>query len=84
MGKVTIASLLGSTLLLLVAFSKGIALVRGGHDVMSHLSWALAALIGALGANFFAIFHAAQSDRLIRELREQLADNGRGAGVGKR
>lgn len=69
MGKVTIALLLTSTALLLVAFTKGIALVRGGHDVLSHLYWAMAALIGALAANMFAIFHAAQSDRLIRELR---------------
>jgi len=69
MGKVTIVLLLGSTVLLLVAFTKGLNLLHGGNDVMSHLYWALAALVGALAANFFAIFHAAQSDRIIRELR---------------
>ncbi len=72
MGRVTIALLLASTTLLLVAFSKGINLLHGGDDVLSHLYWALAALMGALAANFFAIFHAAQSDRIIRELRVAL------------
>lgn len=73
MSKVTITLLLASTFLLLVAFAKGINLVQGGHDVLSHLYWALTALFGALAANFFAIFHAAQSDRIIRELRAALA-----------
>jgi hypothetical protein len=73
MGRVTIVLLLGSTVLLLVAFTKGLNLLHGGTDVMAHLSWALAALVGALAANFFAVFHAAQSDRIIRELRAALA-----------
>jgi hypothetical protein len=72
MGKITIAWLLGSTVLLLVAFTKGLNVLHGSTDVMSHLTWALAALLGVLGANFFAIFHAAQSDRIIRELRAAL------------
>src|SRR5262249_35249690 len=65
MGKVTITLLVLSTALLLIAFTKGINLLHGGADVLSHLYWALAALLGALTANFFAIFHAAQSDRII-------------------
>ena len=69
MGRVTIVLLLTSTVLLLVAFTKGITLLRGGDDVMSHLYWATAALMGALLANCVAIVHAAQSDRIIRELR---------------
>lgn len=73
MGKVTIVLLLGSTALLLIAFSKGINLLHGERDVLSHLYWAMAALVGALAGNFFAIFHAAQSDRIIRELRAALA-----------
>jgi hypothetical protein len=73
MGKVTIVLLLGSTTLLLVAFTKGLNILHGDKDVMSHLYWAMAALMGSLAANFFAIFHAAQSDRLIRELRATLA-----------
>jgi hypothetical protein len=72
MGKVTIVLLLGSTALLLVAFTKGMNILHGSTDVMSHLSWAMAALVGVLGANFFAIFHAAQSDRIIRQLRAAL------------
>jgi hypothetical protein len=72
MGKVTIVLLLTSTVLLVVAFTKGVHLLRGGDDVWSHLYWALAALFGALAANFFAIFHAAQSDRIIRQLRAAL------------
>ena len=72
MGKVTIALLAASTALLLLAFTKGINLLHGGHDVLSHLHWAVAALLGALAANFFAMFHAAQSDRIIRELRAAL------------
>jgi hypothetical protein len=72
MGKITILLLLTSAALLLVAFTKGIGLLRGGTDVWSHLYWALAALVGALAANVFAIFHAAQSDRIIRRLRAAL------------
>jgi hypothetical protein len=72
MGKVTITLLLASTGLLLVAFTKGINLLQGGQDVLSHMYWAVAALFGALAANCFAIFHAAQSDRIIRELRAAL------------
>jgi len=73
MGKVTIVLLLASTALLLVAFTKGLNVLHGSHDVMSHLTWGLAALLAVLGANFFAMFHAAQSDRIIRELRAALA-----------
>ncbi len=73
MGKVTIILLLISTGLLLVAFTKGMNLLHGGGDVMSHLYWAMAALMGVLAANFFAMFHAAQSDRIIRRLRATLA-----------
>lgn len=72
MGKVTIVLLAVSTALLLAAFTKGVALVQGGHDVMGHMSWAVGALVGVLAANFFAMLHAAQSDRLIRELRRAL------------
>ncbi|MFQ5667388.1 MAG: hypothetical protein ACE5I7_13300 [Candidatus Binatia bacterium] len=82
MGKVTIALLLTSTALLLVAFTKGINLLHGSHDVLSHLYWAMAALIGILAANFFAMFHAAQSDRIIRELRAALeARDAQGTGT---
>ncbi len=73
MGKVTIVLLLTSTAVLLVAFTKGVNVLHGSDDVMSHLTWALAALVAVLGANFFAIFHAAQSDRIIRELRSARA-----------
>lgn len=73
MGKVTIGLLLASTGLLLAAFTKGLNLLQGGNNVMAHLYWAMAALVGVLGANFFAMFHAAQSDRIIRELRAALA-----------
>jgi hypothetical protein len=73
MGKVTIVLLLASTALLLAAFTKGIDLLHGSHDVFAHLSWAMAALVGVLAGNFFAMFHAAQSDRIIRELRAELA-----------
>ena len=72
MGKVTIALLMASSAVLLVAFTQGINLLHGGHDVLSHLYWAVAALFGALAANFFAMFHAAQSDRIIRDLRAAL------------
>ncbi len=72
MGKLTITLLLISTILVLVAFTRGVALLQGGHDVMSHLYWAVAALLTTLAANFFAMIHAAQSDRLIRELRAAL------------
>lgn len=72
MGKVTIALTAISTVVLLVAFGKGMSILHGG-DVGSHLSWAMAALVAALAANFVAMVHAAQSDRIIRELRALLA-----------
>ncbi len=72
MGKVTIVVLSVSTLVLIVAFTKGIGLLHGDRDVLSHLYWAVAALLGSLGANFIAMVHAAQSDRIIRQLRADL------------
>ena len=47
--------------------------VLHGSDVGAHLTWALATLVSVLGANVFAMFHAAQSDRIIRALRAELA-----------
>jgi len=72
MGKVTIASLAISTVVVLVTFGQGIAVLHGGN-VATHLTWAMAALIGVLAANFIAMVHAAHSDRLIRALRNRLA-----------
>jgi len=80
MGKVTITLTAASTVVLLVAFGKGMSILHGG-DVNAHLSWSMAALLTALTANFFAMFHAAQSDRIIRQLRALLAAQG-GAGEG--
>jgi hypothetical protein len=71
MGKVTSFCLLVSTVVLLVTFGKGMGVLHGGN-VGAHLSWALATLVTVLGANVFAMFHAAQSDRLIRALRAEL------------
>ena len=64
--------------MLLVTFTRGIDVLHGG-DVASHLSWAVAALVSVLGANFIAIVHAAQSDRIIRTLRRQMDDLARGS-----
>ena len=71
MGKVTNLCLLLSTVVLLITFGKGMGVLHGG-DVGTHLSWALATLVTVLGANLFAMFHAAQSDRIIRGLRAEL------------
>ena len=71
MGKVTSLCLLLSTVVLLVTFGKGMGALHGG-DISTHLTWALATLVAVLGANVFAIFHAAQSDRIIRALRAEL------------
>ncbi len=71
MGKITIACLAVSTVILLIAFGQGVGLLRGG-DVASHLGWAMAALVSVLAANVLAMFHAAQSDRIIRDLRSQI------------
>jgi hypothetical protein len=68
MGKVTIALLGVSTLVVLVTFGKGMGILRGG-DVSSHLFWGMATLISVLCANFVAMVHAAQSDRIIKNLR---------------
>ena len=72
MGKVTITLTAASTVILLVTFGKGMSILHGG-DVGSHLYWAMAALISALAANLVAMVHAAQSDRIIRQLRALLA-----------
>jgi hypothetical protein len=71
MGRVTIALTMVSTLTLLIAFGKGVGVLRG-LDVTSHFQWAAAALFAGLTANLVAIIHAAQSDRIIRELRQHL------------
>ena len=71
MGKVTILLMLVSTVVVLITFGKGMGILRGG-DVGSHIYWAGASLVTVLGANMMAMFHAAQSDRIIRDLRERL------------
>ena len=71
MGKVTIALTAVSTAILLVTFGKGMSILRGG-DVGSHLYWSMATLLSVLAANLVAMIHAAQSDRIIRELRHAL------------
>jgi hypothetical protein len=72
MAKVTIALTAISTVVLLVTFGKGMSILHGG-DVASHMYWSMAALLSALTANFVAMVHAAQSDRIIRQLRTVLA-----------
>lgn len=72
MGKVTIAFTALSTVVLLITFGKGMSILHGG-DVTSHLYWSMATLLTALVANFVAMVHAAQSDRIIRRLRVALA-----------
>ena len=74
MGKVTILLAAVSTAVMLIAFGKGIGVLRGG-DVTAHFQWATAALLSVLTANFVAMIHAAQSDRIIRELRRTIASS---------
>lgn len=71
MGKVSIVCLVLSTVIVLITFGQGIGLLRGG-DVATHLYWAMASLISVLTANLIAMIHAAQSDRLVRVLRQEL------------
>jgi hypothetical protein len=71
MAKVTITFTAVSTLVLLVAFGQGMGVLHGS-DVGSHLRWAVAALLTTLTANLFSMVHAAQSDRIIRQLRRHL------------
>lgn len=79
MGKVTIGATLLSTVVLLVAFGKGMLVLRGGTDILSHLQWSVATLVLVLSANVIAMVHAARSDRLIAELRAALeAERARG------
>lgn len=72
MAKVTIALTAISTVVLLIAFGKGMSILHGG-DVAAHMYWSMGALLSALTANFVAMVHAAQSDRIIRQLRTVLA-----------
>lgn len=71
MGKITITFTAISTAVLLIAFGQGMGVLHGG-DVGTHLRWAMAALLTALTANLVSMVHAAQSDRIIRELRRHL------------
>jgi hypothetical protein len=68
MGKVTIGFTALSTVVLLITFGKGMGILHGG-DVASHLYWSMATLLTVLTANFMSMVHAAQSDRIIRQLR---------------
>ena len=72
MGKVSIAVLSISTVVMLVTFGRGIELLRVG-ETAAYLQWALVALLVVLCANAVAMVHAAQSDRIIRELRRHLS-----------
>lgn len=72
MGKVTIGATVLSTVVLLVTFGKGMLVLRGGADILSHLYWSVATLVLVLSANVIAMVHAARSDRLIHELRTAL------------
>ena len=79
MGKVTIGATAISTIVLLVTFGKGMLVLRGGADILSHLEWSIATLVLVLSANVIAMVHAARSDRLIAELRAALeVQHGRG------
>ena len=72
MGKVTIGATVLSTIVLLVTFGKGMLVLRGGADILSHLYWSVATLVLVLSANVIAMVHAARADRLIAELRAAL------------
>ncbi len=72
MGKVTIGATVLSTVVLLVTFGKGMLVLRGGADILSHLYWSVATLVLVLSANVIAMVHAARADRLIAELRTAL------------
>jgi len=72
MGKVTIAATALSTVVLLITFGKGMLVLRGGADIVSHLQWSVATLVLVLSANVLAMVHAARADRLISELRAAL------------
>jgi len=72
MGKVTVAATLLSTVVLLVTFGKGMLVLRGCADILSHLYWSVATLVIVLSANVIAMVHAARADRLIAELRAAL------------
>jgi hypothetical protein len=78
MGRVTIALMAVSTVVVLITFGKGMSILRGG-DVASHLYWSMGALISVLVANFVAMVHAAQSDRIIRHLRLLIEERGAAA-----
>jgi len=68
---VTIFCLSVSTVVLLITFGQGMGVLHGGA-VAPHLGWALATLVSVLAANVLAMFHAAQSDRIIRALRAHI------------
>ena len=80
MAKVTILLLLLSTGVVVATFVNGLNGVHDNAAVLNHSYWALAALFAVLAANFFAVFHAAQSDRLIAALRRELEQRDQNVG----
>ena len=78
MAKVSVFLLLVSTIILLVTFGQGMNVLHSA-DVATHLRWSMATLMAVLIGNFFAMVHALQSARLIRELRAELEGRQGGA-----
>lgn len=74
MARVSIAFSLFSTVLLFVAFGKGISSIHSG-DITAHYEWATAALLSCLASNLMGMVHAAQSDRIIRSLRALIPEH---------
>ena len=71
MARVTRALALASTLAVLATFGQGIGVLRGG-SLGTHFHLAGVSLCLVLAANFFAVVHATQSERLLRRLRAEL------------
>ena len=75
MTRVTILLTLIGLALLFVAFTKGIGAVHGGN-VLNHMYWATAALMGVMSSNLFAVAHLGRCEKIIRRLRERCEERG--------
>lgn len=74
MKKVTWLLALLSTATLLITFAKGMSLLKGQSDPISHFHWALAALVILLFNNLMAVVHVSRGERLIAGLRARLKE----------
>ena len=72
MKRVTWLLAITSTAVLLVTIAKGMNILRGQGDPLSHFRWGMATLVLLLLNNLMAIVHVTRGEKLLTTLRAQL------------